>query len=1193
MSDALETYLNELRLIRSTGAAVPETSCYSALSVLLNEIGRKLKPKVRCIINLQNQGAGLPDGGLFTPDQFQKGKGEPLPGANPSRGAIEVKPTSEDIHAIAESEQIARYLKKYGQVLITNYRDFLLMGYDASGKAVKLEEYHLAGSEKEFWAAAAHPRKMAEDHGERFTQYLQRVMLHAAPLATPEDVAWFLASYARDAKARIEKVELPALQAVRTALEEALGLEFKGEKGENFFRSTLVQTLFYGIFSAWVLWCKNQLPAGAEPPAGWKPAGGLGGADGSSRFNWHEAAWSLHVPMIRALFDQIATPTMLGPLGLVEVLDWTGAVLDRVDRASFFERFEQGHAVQYFYEPFLQAFDPELRKELGVWYTPPEIVQYMVARVDTVLREELGIEDGLADPNVYILDPCCGTGAYLVEVLKSIAATLQKKGGDALVAHDVKQAAMHRVFGFEILPSPFVVSHLQLGLLLQNLGAPLADETERAGVYLTNALTGWEPPKGPKQHLIFPELEEERDAADEVKRDKPILVILGNPPYNAFAGVSPTEEQGLVESYKEGLISEWGIKKFNLDDLYVRFFRLAERRIAEKTGRGVVCFISNFSYLSDPSFVVMRKRFLKEFDSLWFDCMNGDSRETGKLTPEGKPDPSVFSTEYNREGIRVGTTIGLIVRKSTHEENPTILFRNFWGITKRLDLVQSLKAKNLEADYEISSPTKSNRFSFRPSEIASHYLKWPKLIEICRDGPYQGLSEDRRKALLDINRECLKDRMRRYFDKSITWQSLREAGGPLIDSYVDFPAEKTRELVLKTYSFDELNIHRYAMRPFDLQYCYFTSIRPIWRRHRPEFYSQCWKDNSFIASRFKCSREPEGAPISYITGLCDYHYLPPNAGAIPIRFRPSLSKKRNQDQIELHESATLLANLSPLARAYLASLGIANPDADAETAGLIWMHALAIGYSPSYLTENADGIRQDWPRIPLPNSKAQLLASAALGKQVAGLLDTENPVKGVTGGAIRPELLNIGVISRVGSGNLQEDDLAVTAGWGHAGKGGVTMPAKGKVMRREYSAEEKRGTAVATLRSSDAIPLRSTSSAVNNNINNIHGRDAHATLLGDTTCDIYLNGIAYWRNIPEKVWNYTIGGYQVMKKWLSYREQALLGRALTTEEVREVTNMARRIAAIILLESQLNENYRQVKENNYPWQDSKDEGGTE
>ena len=127
----------------------------------------------------------------------------------------------------------------------------------------------------------------------------------------------------------------------------------------------------------------------------------------------------------------------------------------------------------------------------------------MVERVDRVLREELNLADGLADPNVYVLDPCCGTGSYLIEVLHRIAATLKEKGGDALSAQEVKRAAIERVFGFEILPAPFVVSHLQLGLLLQSLGAPLSDaKKERASIYLTNALTGWEPPDGSKPQML-------------------------------------------------------------------------------------------------------------------------------------------------------------------------------------------------------------------------------------------------------------------------------------------------------------------------------------------------------------------------------------------------------------------------------------------------------------------------------------------------------------------------------------------------------------------------------------------------------------------------------------------------------------------------------------------------------------------
>jgi len=636
----LETYLEELRAIRSSGAAVKETSGYGALANLFNAVGHTLKPKVRCFIHVKNSGAGLPDGGLFTPDQLKNTNEEaPLLGIPlPSRGVIEVKATNAEIDDIVDTKQVRDYVTHYGQVLVTNYRNFLLLKRGDNGKPIHLESFQITPNEKSFWVVAAQPRKAANELGERFLEYLKRVLLHAAPLNNPKEVAFFLASYARDARARVEATkDLPQLAAVRAALEEALGMKFEAEKGEHFFRSTLVQTLFYGVFSAWVLWHKE------------KP-------QRKNDFDWKSAAWTLHVPMIKALFEQVATPTKLGPLGLVEVLDWTAAALNRVNRAAFFDKFLETHAVQYFYEPFLEAFDPELRKELGVWYTPPEIVQYQVARVDAALREELDIPDGLADPRVFVLDPCCGTGAYLVEVLRKISQTLtEEKGEDALVNSELKEAAQKRVFGFEIMPAPFVVAHLQMGLLLQNLGVPLDDtKNERAGIFLTNALTGWDFAGENPKLATWPELEAERAGAGKVKQEKPILVILGNPPYNAFAGISPEEEQGLVEVYKGAYEEEnirsktksskqgsvmkkirryrlsdpvskggWGIKKFNLDDLYVRFFRLAERRIAERTGRGIVSFISNFSYLSDPSFVIMRERFLQEFDILWFDCLNG------------------------------------------------------------------------------------------------------------------------------------------------------------------------------------------------------------------------------------------------------------------------------------------------------------------------------------------------------------------------------------------------------------------------------------------------------------------------------------------------------------------------------------------------------------------------------------------
>jgi hypothetical protein len=1163
---ALETYLKDMRDIHATGAAVAETSFYPALSNLFNEIGKGLKPKVRCVINPANTGAGLPDGGFFTAGQFQRASdAAPVPGQLPERGAVEVKGPADDVPRIARSPQVKRYCDKYGLVLVTNYRDFLLLGRDALGSPLPMEGFTLADNEAAFWQVAAHPQTTGRAMGERFAEYLKRVMLSSAPLSAPQDLAWFLASYARDAKARMEGVDtpspglrsagLPALAAVREALEEALGMKFTGDKGEHFFRSTLVQTIFYGVFSAWVLWHRQR-------------------PDRTDAFNWHESAWSLRVPFIRVLYDEIATPAKLGPLGLVDVLDWTAAALNRVNRDAFFRKFQDEHAVQYFYEPFLEAFDPDLRKEMGVWLTPPEIVQYQVARVDTVLREELGLADGLADPNVVVLDLCCGTGAYLLETLNRIADTLKAKGGDALIASDLKKAAMTRVFGFEILPAPFVISHLQIGLLLHRMGAPLRPKSdERVGVYLTNALTGWEPPKDPKKFL-FPELAAERDAAEKVKREARVLVILGNPPYNAFAGVSPEEEQGLVEPYKAGLNTPpaaggWGIKKFNLDDLYIRFFRLAERRIAEMTGRGVVSFISNFSYLGDPSFVVMRQRFLGEFDKLWFDCLNGDSRETGKLTPEGKPDPSVFSTEHNREGIRVGTAISVVVRKAQRESKPVVRFRHFWGVTKRQDLLESLERRRFNAAYTAAHPSKENRYSFRPEDVSAAYSSWPKLPELAV-AHYNGPVERRGGALISIERQPLEDRLRAYFDPEIADEEVRSIYAPLMMTGNRIVGPQARRKLLAESRFDGGRIVRYPFKPMDVRWCYLDNIRPLFSEPSPDLLLHRTEGSGFLITRDTADKAPEGPPFFFSPFVSDYDCISGHARHFPVLLRPT-GKTNGKNGKKVMPTGAMFtappkANLSPAARAYLGSVCMKDPDVGPTPAGMLWMHALAIGYSPAYLGENADGIRRDWPRIPLPADRKALEDSAALGRQVAALLDTEADAAGVTAGALEPIFRTVGALAKVGGGALDPDagDLAVTAGWGHAGKEGVTMPGKGRIVQRPYAKAERDAIA-------DAAAARGLSA------------EQALALLGPDTRDVYLSETAYWRNVPANVWEYFIGGYQVIKKWLSYRQQELLGRPLKAEEAREVMNTARRLAAIVLMQPALDENYRRAKANCYAW----------
>jgi hypothetical protein len=1190
----IEAYLSELRDIRSTQADSPETSYYPALANLFNAVGKTLKPKVLCVMNLKDQGADKPDGGLFTADQFGRERQALVrSGLPPSRGAIEAKSTRKQVKAIAASEQVAKYLNLYGIVMVTNLRDFLIVERGPNAHPVERESFSLADDERDFWQnKVAHPRATTQQRGLQFIEFIKRACLHNAQLLSPKLVAWFLASYARDGLFRVEhQKELPALAVIRSALEDALGIKFTADKGEHLFRSTLVQTLFYGVFSAWVSWHKSRPSANA-------------------RFDWRTAEWSLHVPFIRTLYRQVAEPNQLGQLGLVELLDWGAGVLNRVDRDEFFKRFEDEHAVQYFYEPFLEAYDPVLRKELGVWYTPLEIVRYQVARVDTVLREELHLADGLADPNVIVLDPCCGTGAYLVEVLRRIAATLRDKAGDALVASDLKEAAMNRVFGFEILPAPFVVSHLQLALMLQVEGAPLSQtKGERVGVYLTNALTGWEA-KG-QRPIPHPELEEERRKAGRVKREERVLVVLGNPPYNAFAGTSPAEEERLVDVYKgaydvrkkrrgtkptakrkmrydkEGNpirekdtitryrlndppeMGGWGIKKFNLDDLYVRFLRVAERRIAEMTGRGVISFISNFSYLSDPSFVVMRERFLREFDKFWLDCMNGDSRETGKLTPEGKPDPSVFSTDYNREGIRVGTTICVIVRKATRQKKPTVRFRHFWGVDKRAKLYDSLKTKRFDASYALASPSRENRLSFRPENVSGDYESWPKLADLCAVAPFNGPVERRGNSLIRFRSQVDEfEHLRAYLDPAVPDSEIRQVEPRFMLSSGEFHAEQSRRALKGKVKYDLQNVVHYPFKPFDLRTAYLDpAIQPLFSRPSPQLLNQRFPANGFFISRDTADKTPEGPPFFFSRLVCDYDCISGHARHFPMLIR-------NGSRLEKEAEATLfaaigdkpqpdspVANLSARAREYLMALRVRNSEADTNAARLIWMHALAIGYSPSYLAENADGIQRDWPRIPLPGRPKSLAASAALGEQVAALLDTEADVPGVTADRFTPAFKTIGVTTKIGEGVL---DLAVTAGWGHAAKGGVVMPARGKLSQRAYHPEELKAI------QAEARARGMTTKAL-------------IQLLGEKTCDVYLNDAAHWRNIPLNVWEYYVGGYQVIKKWLSYREKSILGRAIKPEEAREVMNMARRIAALILMQPDLDANYEAVKDHLWSW----------
>ena len=1101
LTTAVETYLADLQRIRASGGATSERSSYGPLANLLNAIGATLKPKVFCVGELADQGAGHPDFGLYAAKQVQKG--QPKQGQVPEGGVVEVKAADDDAWLTAAGDQVSRYWDRYRLVLVTNTRDFVLVGEDAAGRPAKLETFRLAASAAEFTQRLESPRAFADEVSAGLGEYLCRALAHRARLVEPKDLAWLLASHARDALARVEAAgDAPSLAAVRAALEEALGVRFEGERGARFFRSTLVQTLFYGVFSAWVLWARQTpLPTRA--------------------FNWREAVWHLRAPVMQALFQQLSQPDRLQPLGLVEVLDWTSAALDRVDCDAFFDRFNEGEAVTYFYEPFLEAFDPELRKQLGVWYTPAEVVRYMVARVDKALRDDLGIADGLAAENVYVLDPCCGTGAYLAEVLRRIAANLENQGLGALTGARVKQAATERVFGFEIMPAPFVVAHLQVGLTMQALDATLADDgKERAQVFLTNALTGWEP--HPTKPLPFPELEEERDRAERVKQETPILVILGNPPYNGFAGMAVDEERELSEAYRmtkrvrrpEGQ---------GLNDLYVRFFRMAERRIA-KTGQGVVCFISNYSWLDGLSFTGMRERYLETFDAIRIDCLNGDKYKTGKVAPDGSPDPSIFSSPDDPVGIQVGTAIATLVRKLDHAPTGEVGFRHLWGQTKRKELIETEEAEPGKL-YENVEPVLPLGLPFVQTAVSESWFDWPALTDLF-PVRFHGVLTNRDAFLVDVDLDRLKTRVADYFNTELSHDEMARRYPSAMKSKARFDAGSGRSALLARGGPINAGFIRLAYRPFDNRWLYWEAETKLLDEKRADYRPHVFEGNVWLSAAQhlrKGAAEPQACFTEYIGS---HHLIERGANMFPAYLRNG-GLGIGGDGIQRRP------NLSGAAQRYLHRLG-----ADVED---LFHHVLATLHDPAYREANAGALRMEWPRIPLPGwpngdtdgAAKTLTASAARGRELARLLDPEAPVLGVTQGTLRPEIAALAVPATTDSRNMTGDDFALTAGWGHYGTGDAVMPGQGRIVEREYTPDERAALG-------DAIPT-----------------------LGEKTLDVYLNDRAYWRNVPAAIWDYKLGGYQVLKKWLSYRERDVLGRALMPEEVLYFAEMTRRIGAIL------------------------------
>ena len=338
-----------------------------------------------------------------------------------------------------------------------------------------------------------------------------------------------------------------------------------------------------------------------------------------------------------------------------------------------------------------------------------------------------------------------------------------------------------------------------------------------------------------------------------------------------------------------------------------------------------------------------------------------------------------------------------------------------------------------------------------------------------------------------------------------------------------FDARAVRDTLLKRGNLDEANFVRYAYRPFDTRWLYWEAEAGLLDTPCADYKPHVFEENIWVEAR---KREPRE---EFSRGTLIRH-IGDNFGNGMSYFSPAWLRA---DPLDPHaDQDGRRPNLSDKALRYLEHVG-----ADVED---LFHHVLAVLHDPAYREANAGALRMEWPRIPVPgwpegrgSAAEDLVASAARGRELAQLLDSDTPVPGVTEGALRPEIAAIAVPSTVDGRNMAGDDFALTAGWGHFGQGEAVMPGQGRVVERPYTPEE--GAALGA-----ALPA-----------------------LGETTFDIHLNDLAYWRNVPATVWGYKLGGYQVLKKWLSYRKRGVLGRALSASEVAHFAETARRVAALL------------------------------
>jgi len=435
-------------------------------------------------------------------------------------------------------------------------------------------------------------------------------------------------------------------------------------------------------------------------------------------------------PFLREFFDHIAGPRFEKGLSIVvdelcqvfEVSEVTN-IIDRYLKLTGEDKDDAKDPIIHFYEDFLSEYDASVRKKMGAYYTPTPVVRYMVRAVDEVLKTHFGLSKGLADSSinsqkvelqgkkkveqsfhrVQVLDPATGTGTFLNEIIKFVHEGF--KGQEGLWPAYAKDSLIPRLHGFELMMGAYTIAHLKLGITLKNLG--VEDIGSRVGVYLTNSLEEGVPTQPDLFSFgLADAVTHEAQEAAHIKSERPIMVVIGNPPYSVSSSNKGDHIQNLIKVYKKDLNE----RKINLDDDYIKFLRFSENLI-EKNGSGVVAMITNNSFIDGITHRQMRKHLLETFDDIYILDLHGNSKRK-ETAPDGSKDENVFD-------IMQGVSINIFVKTVNSEKNTNANVYHSELFGKRKDKFQSLNEANFNNENFQKLKVEAPNFYFIPNDYKS------------------------------------------------------------------------------------------------------------------------------------------------------------------------------------------------------------------------------------------------------------------------------------------------------------------------------------------------------------------------------------------------------------------------------------------------------------------------------------------